>query len=189
MVNMNPKSRLYVERGHSCLRENQSGVDLNRNYDIKWSHVVDHYNQISSGDGPFSETETQIVRDVLAELRPEVFVSVHSGTLAVLHPYAYEMKQCGDSRVREVAQQVAREFCQHCSVGGAAHSIGYTASGSSQDYSYDVSAVTYAFTYEIFGFNKRRSLIHKNLKHNSHLKIKRLREPNSNYGLFLSVRD
>lgn len=108
---MNPKSRLYVERGHSCLRENQSGVDLNRNYDIEWSHVVDHHNQISSGDRPFSETETQIVRDVLAELQPEVFLSVHSGTLAVLHPYAYEMKQCEDSRVREIAQQVAQEFC------------------------------------------------------------------------------
>jgi murein tripeptide amidase MpaA len=44
MINMNPNSRMFVEKGHSCLRENQQGVDLNRNYAIEWKHVIDHKN-------------------------------------------------------------------------------------------------------------------------------------------------
>lgn len=32
IINMNPGSRKYVEKGHYCLRENLNGVDLNRNY-------------------------------------------------------------------------------------------------------------------------------------------------------------
>lgn len=39
IVNMNPTSRPWVEKGHYCLRENANGVDLNRNYDVKWKFV------------------------------------------------------------------------------------------------------------------------------------------------------
>jgi hypothetical protein len=30
-----------VEAGDFCLRENENGVDLNRNYDAHWKHIQD----------------------------------------------------------------------------------------------------------------------------------------------------
>merc|ERR1719401_1161870 len=36
VLNSNPRSRLKVEDGDFCLRENPSGVDLNRNWDDEW---------------------------------------------------------------------------------------------------------------------------------------------------------
>jgi len=36
IVNGNPSSRLKVEEGDLCLRSNENGVDLNRNWDMYW---------------------------------------------------------------------------------------------------------------------------------------------------------
>jgi hypothetical protein len=33
ILNLNPVSRMRVENGEYCLRLNENGVDLNRNYD------------------------------------------------------------------------------------------------------------------------------------------------------------
>ena len=36
ILNANPISRSKVETGEYCLRENENGVDINRNYDAHW---------------------------------------------------------------------------------------------------------------------------------------------------------
>ena len=36
VINVNPKSRMEVENGNYCLRTNENGVDLNRNWDAHW---------------------------------------------------------------------------------------------------------------------------------------------------------
>ena len=82
ILNANPISRAKVEQGDYCLRDNPRGVDLNRNWDEKWEFG----DQAESGDqyrgeAPFSEPETQLVRDLLTDFRPTTFLSVHSGTL------------------------------------------------------------------------------------------------------------
>ena len=41
MVNANPISRAKVEEGEYCLRENENGVDINRNYDSHWEYNDD----------------------------------------------------------------------------------------------------------------------------------------------------
>ena len=47
-------------------RLNANGVDLNRNWDCEWQPVGQWRNQeVSAGDAPFSEPETQVVRDFL----------------------------------------------------------------------------------------------------------------------------
>lgn len=58
ILNANPLSRQKVEKGEYCLRENEHGVDLNRNYDAHWEKIQDDVRQISSGPYPFSEPET-----------------------------------------------------------------------------------------------------------------------------------
>ena len=40
ILNANPKSRAKVEKGDYCLRENENGVDLNRNYKSHWKAVI-----------------------------------------------------------------------------------------------------------------------------------------------------
>lgn len=39
ILNANPLSRQKVEGGEYCLRENENGVDINRNYDAHWEKV------------------------------------------------------------------------------------------------------------------------------------------------------
>lgn len=45
------------------------------------------------GPFPFSEIETQVVRDELREFKPNAFLSIHSGTLGLFSPYAYAKEQ------------------------------------------------------------------------------------------------
>jgi hypothetical protein len=42
IVNANPDSRKKVENGQFCLRENENGVDINRNYDAHWEYVLEN---------------------------------------------------------------------------------------------------------------------------------------------------
>jgi hypothetical protein len=89
IVNANPLSREKVEQGSYCLRENENGVDLNRNYDAHWEQIKDDFKQVSSGPSPFSEPETKAIRDSLKNFQADLFLSVHSGTLGMYTPHAY----------------------------------------------------------------------------------------------------
>jgi hypothetical protein len=40
VVTANPYSRTKAEKGDFCLRENENGVDINRNYEAHWSPVI-----------------------------------------------------------------------------------------------------------------------------------------------------
>lgn len=59
--------------GEYCLRSNQHGVDLNRNWDAHWTD--DHQNaaaidsQSFGGSRPFSELETQILKSAANEFK------------------------------------------------------------------------------------------------------------------------
>jgi hypothetical protein len=50
------------------VRGNVNGVDLNRNFDYKWSSCV----ETTKGSAAFSEKETQYIRDVLLSIQTEV---------------------------------------------------------------------------------------------------------------------
>lgn len=68
-----------------------SGVDLNRNFDIFWGTASS--NNVCSdtfhGRGPFSEPETVIIRDILAEYgsRIELYLDIHSFGRMILYGY------------------------------------------------------------------------------------------------------
>lgn len=40
VLNANPYSRMKAEQGDFCLRENENGVDINRNYESHWNPVI-----------------------------------------------------------------------------------------------------------------------------------------------------
>lgn len=118
--NANPASRSKVEsvsaadenvimhnffvQGDFCLRTNENGVDLNRNWADHWMKSSQngeetfpgmfsptHLSTASSliGSTPFSEAETKIIRDKLVEFQPDVFLTVHSGNCAYMTPFAF----------------------------------------------------------------------------------------------------
>lgn len=95
---VNAWGRREVEAGNTCRRTNEHDVDLNRNYDAHWQPAPPHDPTAAMpramadsypGPHPFSERETQVVRAVLDEFRPHIFLSVHSGTLGMYTPPAY----------------------------------------------------------------------------------------------------
>ena len=59
VINANPKSRMEVESGDFCLRVNENGVDLNRNWDDHWENTASEHNpDVYAGKMAFSEPET-----------------------------------------------------------------------------------------------------------------------------------
>lgn len=72
-------------------RFNARDVDLNRNFDCKWQpDGIWQGKTVSAGTGPFSEPETQAIRDFVSDFHPAAVVFWHSQANAV---YASECEQ------------------------------------------------------------------------------------------------
>ncbi len=72
-------------------RFNAHAVDLNRNFDCKWSPKATWQNKtVSAGPKAFSEPESQSVRDFVLEAKPDAVVFWHSAANAV---YASECEK------------------------------------------------------------------------------------------------
>ena len=65
-------------------RLNANRVDLNRNWDYKWSEQAWHGRwSVSGGDAPFSEPEAQAIRDFIADENIDAVIFYHSAYPAV----------------------------------------------------------------------------------------------------------
>ena len=141
------------------------GVDWNRNFAAGWGGPGSSGNTNSDtyrGSGPFSEPETQAIRDdVMAQSNTVAFFDVHCYSQLILWPYGYD-----DTEPEGTAGVVHRMIGEGirdaiASVHGTsfapqpAHDL-YLASGTSLDWAWDDAGV-YSFTYELrdtgnFGF-------------------------------------
>ena len=66
-------------------RLNSNGVDLNRNWDCNWQPTAIWYNrQVNPGDAPFSEIETQLLRDFLTDPPANGVIFLHSAAQSIL---------------------------------------------------------------------------------------------------------
>ena len=116
----NPLGRAKAENGEFCYRDNGNGVDLNRNWDAHWDASLNDGNT-NSGSGPFSEPETKILRDVMTETSPHIFMTVHSGTLGMYTPFAYSTSIPTGPEESEMLSMILpldEESCQ-CPMGAA----------------------------------------------------------------------
>jgi hypothetical protein len=158
--NGNPVSRAQVEQGQFCLRTNPNGVDLNRNWPAHWEpsepqfSVAADTDQLNPGAHPLSEHETRVFQREIANFEPHVFASIHSGTLGMYMPWAYD-ENADESRIRnlnkmtQVVDELDKKFCQ-CPAGAAAKEVGYNSPGTCIDWVHSHTKSEYTFAFEIF---------------------------------------
>lgn len=152
----NVNGRLKVEAGDLCERKNGRGVDTNRNWEVDWGKKEKDYdpNEEYPGTAPFSEPETRILRQLVKEFDPHVWVNVHSGMEALFMPYDHKKMTPNDSigmAVRKLLQMLNEEHCQgRCAVGSGGTSVGYLSHGTATDYIYDIAKVSIPVLFLVF---------------------------------------
>ncbi|MEA3340175.1 MAG: M14 family zinc carboxypeptidase, partial [Chloroflexota bacterium] len=73
-----------ADREHG--RMNGNGVDLNRNWDYNWQMTATHGTRpVFAGSGPFSEPETDALRDLILEQNVEAAIFYHSAMAKVFY--------------------------------------------------------------------------------------------------------
>jgi len=157
VVNANPVSRRRVEKGDWCLRVNERGVDLNRNWGVHRDAVPkSQQTDPEQNEGPeaFSEPETRIIRRLVESFQPITFVSVHSGTFMLGTPAAYTTKfpvspMPNGVAMLDVLKPINEKHCQ-CAYGPVGIAVGYESAGTCLDYIYEKLNVPFAFIWEIY---------------------------------------
>jgi len=132
-------------------RKNAHEVDLNRNYGFKWG--VDNVGSSPAplaetyrGNGPFSEPETQVQRDVVKALKPKTGLSFHTYSDLMLFPWGY-------TTIHTLDDDAFREWTDAASLGdgyqtGQAIPVLYAVNGEFNDWTYgDTLAKPRAFTW------------------------------------------
>jgi hypothetical protein len=108
-------------------RVNGNGVDLNRNWDCQWSPEAQWRNQpVDPGDRPFSEPESQALRDFLIGGGFTAVIFYHSQAAEI-----YAGGRCGGGQPSEaLAQRLAEATGYRYDPTG----VGYPVTGDSIDY-------------------------------------------------------
>eukprot|EP01025_Chloroclados_australasicus_P004683 TRINITY_DN1121_c0_g1_i1.p1 TRINITY_DN1121_c0_g1~~TRINITY_DN1121_c0_g1_i1.p1 ORF type:complete len:465 (-),score=42.49 TRINITY_DN1121_c0_g1_i1:548-1942(-) len=158
----NVSGRHKVEEGEWCLRKNGRGVDTNRNWDINFGVKEKDYDPQEEYPGkyPFSEPETRVLKRLVSEFSPHVWVNFHSGTSALFMPYDHigSIPNGTDaSKQLEIIKALNKEACEsQCTVGSGGQAVGYLAHGTATDYVYEKMSVPLSFTWEIYGDSKAK---------------------------------
>ena len=182
---VNPDGRKFAEQGY-LWRKNTNpnpaegeepasfpdyGVDLNRNFSGKWGEIPggssgNPESQTYRGDAPFSEPETQVVRDYLDSLfgseqpledfekapsdTSGIFLDVHSSGNLLLYPYGWTDLPAGNKKELET---LGRKFGYFTGLDGEAYdvkqSIGlYPTDGTTTTYTYGTYGIA-SYTFEL----------------------------------------
>jgi parallel beta-helix repeat protein len=127
------------------------GVDLNRNYGYQWdaqcqSGSPNPWDEDYRGPAPFSEPETQAIRDLALNHNFKYAISFHSGAECVVYPWGYTTEDPTD---KEKFEEIASEIAQLTGVWYSQSGDWYTTSGVWDDWMYG-NRSTFAFTCEIY---------------------------------------
>ena len=125
-------------------RWNMNQVDLNRNYDHHWTE-----DETASGDGPFSEPETQNNADYMAEwvIEADLYVTMHTGTWILAYPWGFTGEMPSDWELFEHIRDTIHETIDADLPVRNANAGIYPTHGTSRDYGYGVMGYP-TFTFE-----------------------------------------
>ncbi len=121
------------------------GVDLNRNYPIGWENAVsDPSSSVYRGPAPFSEPETQAIRDLVFQHNFTHAISFHSGLEFIIYPWGCKADPTpDDAKFLEIAQDLSSI------TGGTQYASPTVMYGIWDDWMYGEAGVL-ALTCEIF---------------------------------------
>lgn len=163
---VNPDGFVYNESiapgGGGLWRKNRrdnpgdcEGVDLNRNYSFEWGGAgsdADSCSEVYRGPAPFSEPESQAMRDFIAGREFATHDSYHSVVPIILFPWGYTTAQSPDHALfSSLAAERARD--NRYPYGNAGLAL-YLASGTTFDWTYGDTLAKpriYSFTTEVSG--------------------------------------
>jgi len=140
-----------------------SGVDLNRNYGFEWGFDDDGSSPNTSsnvyrGPAPFSEPETQAIRDFCNEHEFQIAFNNHSFGNLLIWPYGFSDTPTPDRPTFEAMGQAMTRINDFVA-GTGTQTVGYTVNGDSDDWMYgeqDTKPKIFALTPESgpgnFGF-------------------------------------
>jgi hypothetical protein len=128
------------------------GVDFNRNYGYQWnasggSGSPNPSDEDFRGPTPFSEYETQAVRDLAMQHDFQYAISFHSGIEMIFYPWGYTNLPCPhDAEFKEIAGNLSSLTGAPNAQSGVGY---YTVSGTWDDWMYG-NRSTFALTCEIY---------------------------------------
>ncbi len=104
------RKNLEDNDGDGAFDPRVDGVDLNRNFAFNWSLGGDGRpsSWFYRGPRPFSEPETQAIRDLATQVRPVAGISFHSHGEAVLYPWTNFSPPVDEKLIRRMAAEMAR---------------------------------------------------------------------------------
>lgn len=152
---VNPDGHIKAEQGQNWRKNNRvnegsryRGVDLNRNYGYKWNHGGSSSRPSSDtyhGTGPFSEPETQAVRNFIDQ-HPnlKIMMSYHSFSNLILWPWGHTRERNTDAKLLEIGNTLGKMTGYRPQQAADL----YVASGITDDYTYGVKGLI-SFTTEI----------------------------------------
>ena len=149
---VNPDGYVYNQWGDGYWRKNKrdnndngvfdpnyDGVDLNRNYGYMWGYdnngsSPDPSSQVYRGPSPFSEPETQAVRELCDSARPEIAINYHSYSNYILYPWGYQTSYTPDQQAFVAMAQIMSESNGY--TYGTPWELLYIVNGDSDDWMY-----------------------------------------------------
>ncbi|MEM7246076.1 MAG: M14 family zinc carboxypeptidase [Acidobacteriota bacterium] len=131
------------------------GVDLNRNFSYEWGlddtgSSGNTRSDVYRGEAPFSEPETQALRDFCIEHEPKIAMNTHTYGDDLIFPWEHVDEPCPEAEdYRDIGRGVTRGNAY--SVGTPGETIGYLANGTHDDYMHGETTekpVVYGMTHE-----------------------------------------
>ncbi|MGZ3687620.1 MAG: M14 family metallopeptidase [Bdellovibrionota bacterium] len=128
------------------------GVDLNRNYGYEWGtggSDKETDSEIYMGPQPFSEPETQAVKDfVEAHLNAKVLLTFHTFSELILYPWGHTYDKIANTRDHDAFDKMAKTMAKWNGYTPEQASSLYIASGDTTDWAYGAHGI-FAFTFEL----------------------------------------
>ncbi|GAA29142.2 carboxypeptidase O [Clonorchis sinensis] len=165
---VNPDGYHYTHQADRLWRKNRSptagehcvGVDLNRNFPLKWGYgdgtSPRACDDIYRGDGPASELESQALINKLTELKDQIvlYLNLHSFGQFILTPYGFARYRYPGNynnmiNLGELVQKEIQKRYNYVYRVGSASDLLYEASGGAEDFVAGVLNVPYAYTIEL----------------------------------------
>ncbi len=122
------------------------GVDLNRNYGHAWGTDAHTSDKPSSdnyhGPEPFSEPETQAVRDLARKINFTASISFHSSGELILYPWGYTNQETAQN---ELQKEIASDMAQMNGYTAQQASKQYIAHGDCEDWLFSQGVMSFTF--------------------------------------------